>query len=236
MASPIVQNQNPAPSSTGNRGDGALYLEVVDTDGDLDASTVQLWVNGTLAFSGSSAAEGFTGSRGTVANGYSYSFTPGTPLPVGTQTIRVRAEDNVGNVLDTEYIFTTSSFLDSVDVAVVQTIGGAKIIATGLFTKDSPLEVYLGPLGTVADPPCYGGSNKGYSPTSEDGVTVEFWTPPLDKGAASVTIVDGASTLGGLSSLVVAERSWPHKGFDHRRRMQPWTAVGGRRLKLEDLE
>lgn len=235
MAAPNVQNQNPAPASSGKRGDGAIYLEVVDADGNLAASTVQIWANGVLAWSGLSAGDGWSGSRVVVVNGYGYTGTPGVPLPAqSTVTIRVRAEDLDGNVLDTSYTFSTSSFLDTVAPLVIPTSGGGLIVAVGLFTR-APLAAHLGPLGTIVDPPCYGGSNRGYAPRSDDGVTVQFAAPPLAKGAVGLTVVDGVITLGP-EALDVVERNWPHKVFDCRRRFPPWAGVGDRNLEFEDLE
>jgi len=232
---PVLQNQSPAPSSTGNRGDGAIYLEVVDPDSDLAPSSVQIWVNGTPAWEGSAAKMGFSGGRSTVTDGYGYTFTPNTPLPVGTQTIRVRAVDQTGLVMDESYTFDTRSYLDSVDRLIIPTTGGTLMVASGLFTRDQELAVHLGALGTTADPPCYGLQGNGYSPHSEDGVTVEFASPPLAKGAADLTIVDGVTTLT-YTPIQVVERNWPGVGFISRRQQQPWGAVGARRLELEDLE
>lgn len=235
MAAPTIQNQLPSPGSSGKRADGDIYAEVIDTDSDLKASSVQFWVDGGLAWSGSSAADGWSGARSVVANGYSYIFTPDNPIKSGaTITVRVRAEDMVGNVLDTTYTFDTGIFLDSVDKMVISTSGGESMVARGLFTL-SGVQIHLGPLGTNQDPLCYGGQGRGYSPASEDGVTLRFASPPLAKGTMTLTVVDGATTLN-LGSIKVIERSWPDALHNMRRNFAPWKALGARRLDLENLE
>jgi hypothetical protein len=226
---PIVQNQNPAPSSTGNRGDGAVYLEVYDDDGNLDASTVKIWVEGSLAWSSASAGSGWTGSRGTITKGHSYTFTPDTPLPAGsTITVRVYAEDDDGNVLDETYTFDTGIFLDSIEPDPISERGGQLVTMTGLFVVAEPLDV------RIAGEPCYGGQNKGYSPSSDDGLIVEIASPPLTVGGIQLVTVEGSS--GELSGLIgVVERSWPKAEFEARRNHPPWSALGARRLEMESL-
>lgn len=208
---PVLQNQNPAPSSTGNRGDGPIYLEVYDANGDLKASTVEIWVNRVLAWSGSSAASGWTGTRGTIVDGHSYTLTSDVPLPAGsTVTVRVYAEDDLGLVLDEAYAFDVGIFLDGVELGgefgggpgidagaggVISTVGGERVVARGLWPVDQTVEVHLGPLGTVEDPLCYGGQGLGYEALSLDGVTLEVASPPLTKGYVALTVVYGATVL-----------------------------------------
>jgi hypothetical protein len=236
MAAPVVQNQNPAPSSTGKRGDGDIYAEVYDSDGDLDPDTVQFWANGIPAWSGSSAAQGWSGSRGTITNGYSYTFTPDNPLPaLETITIRVYAEDDASNVLDTTYTYDTSAFLDSLDKMVFSAVGGEALVAAGLFPLTASA-THLGPLGTTSDPTCYGGQGNGYSPTSEDGVTLEFASPPLAKGASNTLTVKYGSTELQIGSIKAVERWWPGALHVMRRNFEPWKALGARRLDHEPEE
>jgi len=233
---PILQNQNPPASSTGNRGDMTQYLEVIDPGSGVNASSVEIYFGGVLAWGGNAPAVGWSGSRGNVVDGYSYTLIPDVPLPPGTIIRRVVARDLApsANLLDTSETFNNGSFLDGVDVSIIPTVGGIKMTATGLFSLD-PMKIHLGPLGSTDDPECYGGSGLSYSPMSLDGVTVEFASPPLAKGSVDLTIVDGSTTLN-LAAIKVVERNWPGQGFNMRKDHPPWGAVGAKRLELEDLE
>ncbi len=103
---PILQSQNPAPGSSGNQVDGPIYLEVVDPTGNLVASSVEIWVNGTSAWIGSSAQLGFSGTRTPVSNGFGYNFTPEISLSMGVVAVRVYAKDGQGLILDETYAFS----------------------------------------------------------------------------------------------------------------------------------
>lgn len=105
MASPIVQNQDPAEGSSGNLPATNIKLEVVDTDGDLDATTVILTVNGVTAWSGDAQQNGYVVAKTPVSNGFEYDIDPPSNLSAGVIIIGVYAEDALANVLDTTYNF-----------------------------------------------------------------------------------------------------------------------------------
>jgi hypothetical protein len=233
MAIPVLQNQNPAPGSSGKRGDATVYLEVIESVLGLNASSVQIWFDGVPAWEGSVPESGFTGTRTAVTDGFGYSIDATIPLPAdSTITVRVRAEDTntPPAVLDTTYTFGTSIFLDTLDVNTVSTSGGSKIVATGLFPIGEAPDAYFWPSYT-----CYGGPGKGYSPISEDGLTIELYTPPMPK-AGYALVAEFVSKTVSASPVYIVERNWPQTAFEARRRFPPWTAVGARRLMLEELE
>lgn len=105
---PELQNQAPAPSSTGNSSDTNVYVEVIDPNGDLDASTVDIYINGTLVWTGDSVQPpGCTGLKVPITNGYGYTFSLWEDFDPGSQTVRVVARDTALNELDETYNFTT---------------------------------------------------------------------------------------------------------------------------------
>lgn len=162
-----------------------------------------------------------------MTDGYGYSFTPENPIASGsTITIRVYAVDELGNVLDTTYTFDTGIFLDALTGRVSER-GGDLILAEGLFPRGEALEV------TLDGEPCYGGQGKGYSPSSDDGTTLEVAAPPIATLGASKTfeIVSLAGTLQG--QIAVVERAWHKAEFESRVSHPPWLALGPRRLDLE---
>lgn len=103
---PMLGNQNPAPLSTGNSAETTIYFEVTDPTDNLDISTVDVYVNGVLAWTNDAPVQpGFTGNKVAVTNGYGYTLSSWAYLPEGTQTVRVVAEDAVANQLDETYTF-----------------------------------------------------------------------------------------------------------------------------------
>lgn len=107
---PVLQNQNPASESSGNSANTEVYLEIVDDNNDLDASTVQIYINGDVAWSGDSIQQpGYSGYKTQVENGYGYRISLWEPFDPGSQRIRVVASDSGLNSLDEAYSFETDA-------------------------------------------------------------------------------------------------------------------------------
>lgn len=106
---PFLQNQNPAPGAGGVSIETQVVLEVIDLDPGVNASSVIIRIDGTIAWQSGSVQNGFTGSSVPVTDGFRYTLKSPTDLPVGLITVQVYAEDSAGlpNVLDTSYSFTT---------------------------------------------------------------------------------------------------------------------------------
>lgn len=102
---PVLQNLDPAEGSANNLGSTNVVLEVVDNEGNLDASTVVLKINGTTVWSGDAQQGGFTVTKTGVTNGFEYDIDPPTDFADGPVTVEVYAEDLFSNVLDTSYQF-----------------------------------------------------------------------------------------------------------------------------------
>lgn len=110
MASPQVQNQTPPPSSSGNASNSDVYLEVVDVDGDLDASTVDIYIDGDLVWTSDSIQPpGYSGFKVPVTNGYAYTISLWEHFDPGSHDVRVVAEDLLANSLDETYSFSTDA-------------------------------------------------------------------------------------------------------------------------------
>lgn len=105
MASPVLQNQDPLPSSSGNPTDSPIYFEITDTDSDLDISTVEVYVKGVVAWSGDSAQNGYTGVKIPVTNGWGYYIYTPTYYTFGPVSVQVIASDLAANSLDETYTF-----------------------------------------------------------------------------------------------------------------------------------
>jgi hypothetical protein len=120
--------------------------------------------------------------------------------------------------------------------ARVSTKGGDQLAVVGVFAAGLPMTAHLGLVGDATDPPCYFGQGVGYTGASADGLTVEIIAPPRPAtDSAILSIVVDGETLN-FGPVEVVERNWPSVVFNARRNFPPWSAVGRRRLELEELE
>jgi len=109
VEAPYLQGQVPAPSAPNIPIDTTVILEVVDDGYGVQASSVILRVNGTIAWTGDAQQPGFTVVKTAVAGGFHYVITPAVEFGEGTTpVIRAQASDlaPVPNTLDTTYSFT----------------------------------------------------------------------------------------------------------------------------------
>jgi len=135
---PYLQNQDPAPNDTGVDPAASVYLEVVDDEDNLDPESVEIYINGTLAWWNDRFLPGFTGERIPVENGYSYSIQPGAAFEPGTQSVHAIAEDTTGQPMDETYSFTTRAQPSLTDQEIAELVP-----APGIDLKlDSQHDVY----------------------------------------------------------------------------------------------
>lgn len=112
---PYASNQSPAPSSTGNAADTDVYVEAVDDDDDLVASTVVIYINGTVAWASEQSMPGFTGTAVAVTNGLGYTVQPAGAFEPGMQTVRITGEDVGGRTVDETWTFDTVAVVEEAD-------------------------------------------------------------------------------------------------------------------------
>lgn len=148
---PYLQNQSPAPDSTSNPFDTPVSTDVVDDNGDLDLSSVQIWINETLAWTGTRAMPGFTVVAGNVSDpdGGNFAIELAEPFEPGLQTVRVKALDAAANALDDSWSFTTvAQVVEDADVeaeeAAVAGIDLKLDTAHDLVVTDYDLELVAG--------------------------------------------------------------------------------------------
>jgi len=118
--------------------------------------------------------------------------------------------------------------------------GGALIsiaAAAGGFVLTSSYQVYIGPNGTVADPPCYGGViGNAYVCVPTSGILMQCVTPPLERNAdLYLTVISGADSgqLHGAPALMAIEDSYFDTLFITRKHWTRWHITGPRGLDLE---
>jgi hypothetical protein len=99
------------------------------------------------------------------------------------------AFDIVAEVQSAPVLISISN-IEVEDGELLSQAGGQKVVLTGAFPPNIPLEVFWGPTGTANDAPAYGGQGFGYRPQSLDGLHLLFITPLLTpyKGPVQVLV------------------------------------------------
>lgn len=122
--------------------------------------------------------------------------------------------------------------LSSVSPSVTDASGGQLLTIVGTFAVGNVYRVFLGPLGTSADGPCYSGvQGQALDVRSADGVTIECVAAPSTKGARFLTVTSPGDS--GNLAVTIVERCWRDKVYRMRRSLPPWMDCGARRLALE---
>jgi hypothetical protein len=119
--------------------------------------------------------------------------------------------------------------------AVIDDEGGTEllVILGTEFGVNAEVQAYLGPLGTVEDPPCYAGRGYGYTPISEDGISIVCYAPPTAPGSVFLTLVYGEPPQTVVAgNVTVLERNFKSKRFSFRSCFPPWYGVGPRNMEL----
>lgn len=107
---PVLQNQSPANGAVDVAPYAATYLEVVDPDANIVASTVVITVNGVVAWSGDAEQPGFSVTKAAITDGFSYDIVPDRPAPRGsTVFVEVYAENDIPNPIEEHYSYVVGS-------------------------------------------------------------------------------------------------------------------------------
>lgn len=93
---PVIDNEDPPEGAPNVDANANLSIDVTDPDADLDASSVEIAVNGTTAWTGDAQQSGFAVTKTPITNGFNYLINPDAALPLGTNTLFVRAADTGG--------------------------------------------------------------------------------------------------------------------------------------------
>lgn len=122
---PRLQNRDPAPDSIGNPRDTNVTLEIVDSSG-VDGATVEIAIEGSLAWSGDTEQPGFSVVKTPMSDGYRYVINPDSDFSGGqTIDVDVDAYDLAPspNFLSTSYSFKIAEgpYLDNQDPAPGET-------------------------------------------------------------------------------------------------------------------
>lgn len=146
---PAFRAQVPAPDATSVADNTTVYAEVVQVGATLDEASVKLYINSTLAWSGSRAMPGFTITRSVVSDGYSYLIRPAGAFEQGVQVVRGTASNAGGDDMDESYTFSTvRQLVTPGDIAaLVGQVAGLDLLLT---TTDNDISVDGADLRLVA--------------------------------------------------------------------------------------
>lgn len=90
---PRLQNQDPAPAAANVLPTSTIAFDLVDDNGDLNASSVVIKVNTVTVWTGDAQQSGYTVTKTPVANGFRYEISSDAGWDPGTVTVEVYAED-----------------------------------------------------------------------------------------------------------------------------------------------
>ena len=150
---------------------------------------------------------------------------------MGIAPILVTISDSI-TVSDAVQREVTGPGVLSVSPTLIDQSGGAVLEIAGSFSKGIAYAVHLGPLGTSADPVCYGGPGNGRYCYSLDGVMLIAVTPPVANGSFGAQKV----SISGFGSALITVVEAPFRGtvLNSRRCHPPWAGAGARRVELEE--
>lgn len=104
---PEIRNKNPDDGEKYHDVAQNLYLEIVDRNDNLDASTVEIWLQGDLVWTGDAQQSGFVVTKTAIDLGFSYEINPDSDLDDGREySARAYAEDTEGLSVDETWFFT----------------------------------------------------------------------------------------------------------------------------------
>jgi hypothetical protein len=124
--------------------------------------------------------------------------------------------------------------LTSVSPSTSEAQGGEVVTLTGTFPPGKTVKVYVGPLGSSADPACYSGvCGKGNTYLPASATSLDIFLPRLDPGTYSIYAVSGTDNDVLAGALTVTPRQFRSTVHAMRSIMPPKWAVGPRTMEME---
>lgn len=120
LAAPVLSNQDPAPSATGQDKNKNIEFDLTDAISGVDLDTVRIYVEGNLAYRGDtdlfqSPYDGVDSDRTAISQGHSFVIHKAASWASSASiSVRVVADDIAGNSLDTTYSFTVEDYVDPI--------------------------------------------------------------------------------------------------------------------------
>lgn len=143
LVPPYLSQRDPAPDDVDVENNVQIKVDVLDPDTGINLSSVRIWVNGVLAYDGSS--DSFMGiygvpasTRTPLATGHRFNIARSTLYgSYELVTVRVYAEDNYPNILDETYYFRVLDYAAPIIDSISPTgTGQPKTVNVSFSVKD----------------------------------------------------------------------------------------------------
>lgn len=109
---PVLSNEDPASGEKNVSKTKPIEFDLTDALSGLDDALTVLQVNNIPVWQGNMALNDWTITKTAITNGWHFELVSPVPFTTPVVTVGVYAEDQEGNVLDTEYPFYPSIDLD----------------------------------------------------------------------------------------------------------------------------
>jgi hypothetical protein len=119
--------------------------------------------------------------------------------------------------------------LHSMDRAAYGSAGGDMMLIDGVFPQGSAVRIYVGALGTSADPQALSGI-PGSAPISRNGTELRIFLPKLDPGVYNLFAVAGLTEVLWPNAVTIRKSNYSSGIFSLRSMFSPIMAVGPRTL------
>ena len=121
--------------------------------------------------------------------------------------------------------------LTDIDISVAGDDGGTKFVLTGTFPTGTSIYIYVGPLGSTADPKAHSGK-PGRAVTST-GTTATAYLPKLAPGTYNVYVTDGVDNDTLAAAISILRSNYKSGIYGMRAAYSPIFAVGARSVDRE---
>jgi hypothetical protein len=135
---PVVTNRVPACNEKDVYNLSDYEFDITDPNGNLDPSTIKVWVNGLLVWSNSSAVGDWSGFTSVITNGLHFTLIPSVAYRTLEVSVRIYGEDAKGNIVD-----DTCVFYPSIDLILSPVLITQRLVRVNFNHTISPTSVAL---------------------------------------------------------------------------------------------
>jgi hypothetical protein len=229
VSAPYVDNEDPAPLDTGVLETKIIGFDLLDAENQLDLTTVQIWVEGAVAYTGSSdtfsAPYNAAGSSRTpTVNGHSFAIQKTSNwASYDNVSVRVYAEDTAGFTLDITWTFRIRDYENPVidtnsptgsgaakDALVqfsIKEVGGSGVVQSSIQATVQGFAAIVNGLFQVG----FQGPNSDITPNAFNGYDVVIDREADHPSSGTVAVATSAQDVEGNTGTL----NWSFTVVDH---------------------